>query len=249
AGRAARGAGGRERARRQPGPDRGPLPPDPGGRREDRRLRARVELRAGHQAQAARHRGRGAGLAASPQGAPDGRPRQTGPSRVRGPSPRSGRHVGRLAWLCDDPRETHTRSQAMKLCYALRRGVYYPSQRDAFGEMPAREHRARYLKYVKESGFEGVEIPAGGSLAVAATEELARDLGAELRDAGVPAVCVRGGGPIAHPREGKRVRERMAKVVDFAGWIGASVVNTTIVTPATHPNGPGSERRGEPVSQ
>ncbi|HZQ98052.1 MAG TPA: sugar phosphate isomerase/epimerase family protein [Chloroflexota bacterium] len=137
----------------------------------------------------------------------------------------------------------------MKLCYALRRGVYYPSQRDAFGEMPAREHRARYLKYVKESGFEGVEIPAGGSLAVAATEELARDLGAELRDAGVPAVCVRGGGPIAHPREGKRVRERMAKVVDFAGWIGASVVNTTIVTPATHPNGPGSERRGEPVSQ
>src|SRR5206468_5211882 len=43
--------------------------------------------------------------------------------------------------------------------------------------------------------------------------------------------------------------ERMAKVVDFAAWIGASVVNTTIVTPAVHPNGPGAERRGEPVSQ
>lgn len=137
----------------------------------------------------------------------------------------------------------------MKLCYALRRGVYYPSQRDAFGEMPPRENREKYLKMVKAAGFDGVEIPAGGSLAGAATEQTARDLGAELRDAGVPAVCVRGGGPIAHPKEGPKVRERMARVVDFAAWIGASVVNTTIVTPATQPNGPGAERRGEPTSQ
>lgn len=137
----------------------------------------------------------------------------------------------------------------MKLCYALRRGVYYPSQRDVFGEMPARELRPTYLKLVREAGFAGVEIPAGGWLATRPDEQVARDLGTELRDAGVPAVCVRGGGPIAHPREGARVRQRMAQVVDFAAAIGASVVNTTIVTPATLSNGPGSERRGEKTSQ
>jgi sugar phosphate isomerase/epimerase len=137
----------------------------------------------------------------------------------------------------------------VKLCYALRRGVFFPSQRDAFGEMPAREHRTAYLKLVKAAGFEGIEIPTGGSLAATATEAAAKDLGTELRDAGLPAVCVRGGGPVAHPHEGARTRERIAKTIDFAAWIGASVVNSTIVTPATHPNGPGSERRGEPVSQ
>ena len=59
----------------------------------------------------------------------------------------------------------------MKLCYALRRGVFYPSQRDVFGEMPARELRPRYLKLVREAGFEGVEIPAGGWLASKADEQ------------------------------------------------------------------------------
>jgi sugar phosphate isomerase/epimerase len=137
----------------------------------------------------------------------------------------------------------------MKLCYALRRGVFYPSQKDNFGEMPDRPHRAGYLPIVKAAGFEGVEIPAGGFIRGEVTEAAAREFGAELRDAGLPVVCVRGGGPIAHPREGAKVRERMRQVVQYAAGIGASVVNTTIVTPATQPNGPGAERRGEPVSQ
>ena len=49
----------------------------------------------------------------------------------------------------------------MKLCYALRRGVFYPSTRDAFGEMPPRELRPKYLKLVKSMGFDGVEIHNG----------------------------------------------------------------------------------------
>src|SRR5438093_3429909 len=115
------------------------------------------------------------------------------------------------SYLCDDAATQEQESQAVKLCYALRRGVYYPSQRDAFGEMPAREHRGKYLKFVKEAGFDAVEIPAGGWMSMEASESTARDLGSELRDAGVPAGCVRGGGRIAHPKEGPRVRARMAK--------------------------------------
>ncbi|TAK21374.1 MAG: sugar phosphate isomerase/epimerase [Chloroflexota bacterium] len=137
----------------------------------------------------------------------------------------------------------------MKLCYALRRGVYFPSQKDNFGEMPDRQHRAKYLKVVKAAGFDGVEVPIGGALRGDASDGAAEDFGAELRDAGLPVVCVRGGGPVAHPKEGPTVRARMKAVVQYAAAVGASVVNSTIVTPATLPDGPGAERRGESTSQ
>ena len=135
----------------------------------------------------------------------------------------------------------------MKLCYALRRGVYYPSQRDAFGEMPPKEHRAEYLRAVKELGFDGLEIPAftdGQS-----DEKTARGLRRELEDAGLPVICVRAGGPIAHPRDGKAVLARVLDAVRFASWVGASVVNTSCVTPPTLPGGPGALHIGEQVSQ
>ena len=135
----------------------------------------------------------------------------------------------------------------MKLCYALRRGVFYPSSRDAFGEMPPKELRPKYLSLVKSFGFEGVEIPV--TTAERADQAGAGELADELRSAGLPPVCIRAGGPIAHPTAGPAARERLEKGIRFAGWVGAGVVNTTFVTPPTHPGGPGHERRGEPVSQ
>ncbi len=133
----------------------------------------------------------------------------------------------------------------MRLCYALRRGVFYPSDRDAFGELPPREHRGRYLKLVKSYGFDGLEIPAVSAEIVDAGS--ARELGEELRAAGLPAVCIRAGGPIAHPTAGPAARERLERGIRTA--LGAEVVNTTIVTPPTFPGGPGSGRQGERVSQ
>ncbi|MBI2940068.1 MAG: sugar phosphate isomerase/epimerase [Chloroflexi bacterium] len=135
----------------------------------------------------------------------------------------------------------------MKLCYALRRGVYYPSQRDAFGEMPPKELRPRYLRAVKRLGFEGVEIPSGS--AQGATAASARELREEMEDAGLPPVAVRGGGAVAHPRLGASVRANVERTLQFASWVGAGVVNLTAVTPPTHPGGPGAARTGEPVSQ
>lgn len=136
----------------------------------------------------------------------------------------------------------------MKLCYALRRGVFYPSARDAFGELPPREHRPKYLALVRSFGFEGLEIPIA-TVQGAPHEAAARELGDELASAGVPAVCIRAGGPIAHPLEGPAARQRVEVGIRFAAWIGAGVVNTTFVTPPTHPGGPGHGRQGEQVSQ
>ncbi|MDP8921906.1 MAG: sugar phosphate isomerase/epimerase [Chloroflexota bacterium] len=135
----------------------------------------------------------------------------------------------------------------MKLCYALRRGVFYPSTQDLFGTMPPKEHRPRYLQRVKAIGFDGVEIPVAS--ADIAVEADARELGSELRDAGLPALCVRAGGPIGHPTAGPAAREKLERSIRYAKAIGATVINTTFVTPATHPGGPGADRRGEPVSQ
>jgi sugar phosphate isomerase/epimerase len=135
----------------------------------------------------------------------------------------------------------------MKLCYALRRGVFYPSTRDAFGEMPPRELRPKYLKLVKSMGFDGVEIPFRSD--EMPDEARIREFGDELRGAGLPAVCIRGGGPIAHPTAGAAARDRLEKSIRLAAAIGADVVNTTFVTPPTNPGGPGHGRQGERVSQ
>lgn len=135
----------------------------------------------------------------------------------------------------------------MKLCYALRRGVFYPSARDVFGEMPPKELRPRYLKLVKGMGFDGVEIPA--STAQGATEAAARDLRQELEAAGLPAVCVRAGGPVANPRVGAATMTKLLDAIRFASWVGADVVNGVYGTLPTYPGGPGSQHIGEPVSQ
>src|SRR5262249_15076333 len=133
----------------------------------------------------------------------------------------------------------------MKLCYALRRGVFYPSQRDEFGTMPPREHRPRYLNLVRSIGFDGVEVGVDEHADATAARELASELG----DAGLSVICVRAGGALAHPRSGPGARKRLEAAIRYASWTGASVVNTAMVTPATHPDGPGSQRTGEPVSQ
>jgi len=69
----------------------------------------------------------------------------------------------------------------VKLCYALRRGVFYPSTRDEFGQMPPRAERQRYLPLVKSMGFDAVEVGVDDML----DEQGARDLARELSDQGL----------------------------------------------------------------
>ncbi len=133
----------------------------------------------------------------------------------------------------------------MKFCYALRRGVFYPSQQDLFGTMPPREHRSSYLPLVQAMGFAAVEVGVDEQ----ATAAEARDLASELRDAGLAIGCVRGGGALAHPQSGPGAQRRLESAIQYAGWVGAEIVNTALVSPATHPDGPGAGRQGEQVSQ
>jgi sugar phosphate isomerase/epimerase len=133
----------------------------------------------------------------------------------------------------------------VELCYALRRGVFYPSARDEFGEMPPRTERRRYLPVIKAMGFEAVEI----GLDQAADEHRAHELALELRDHGLAVGAVRAGGALHHPLSGGPARVKLDRAIRYAGWTGARVVNTALVSPPTHPNGPGAGRQGEQVSQ
>jgi sugar phosphate isomerase/epimerase len=133
----------------------------------------------------------------------------------------------------------------VKLCYALRRGVFYPSARDEFGTMPPRAERRRYLPLVKAMGFDAVEVGVDES----ADQSDARELADELSAHGLAIGAVRGGGSLCHPLAAAAANERLQRAVRYAGWTGASVVNTALVYPATFPGGPGSGRQGELVSQ
>src|SRR5207244_10993963 len=93
---------------------------------------------------------------------------------------------------------------SVKLCYALRRGVFYPSAGDGFGEMPPRAERRRYLPLVREMGFAAVEVPLDEN----GNEQSARELAGELRDAGLEIGCVSAGGALGDTRIGASQRPR-----------------------------------------
>ena len=133
----------------------------------------------------------------------------------------------------------------VKLCYALRRGVFYPSQRDEFGEMPPRAERRTYLPLVREMGFDAVEVGVEES----ADEQSATAFRNELHDAGLDIGCVRAGGALHPALSGPRARQKLQNAIRYASWLGASIVNTALVSPATDPDGPGADRRGERISQ
>lgn len=135
----------------------------------------------------------------------------------------------------------------MQICYALRRGVFYPHWNDPQGTVPPKDLRPRYLKLVKSFGADALEIPTPEPAELESGQ--ASDFARELRDAGLPAVCLRQGGPIHHPRMGAGARKRLEHAVRAAAAIGAPVVNTTFIWPLTNPGGPGAGRNGEKTSQ
>jgi sugar phosphate isomerase/epimerase len=123
--------------------------------------------------------------------------------------------------------------------------VFYPSARDEFGQMPPRAERRRYLPLVKSMGFDAVEV----GVDEAADESTARELADEVRAQGLDIGVVRGGGSLSHPLSSQEAYARLQKAIRYAGWTGASIVNTALVNPNAHPGGPGAGHQGEQVSQ
>ena len=74
-------------------------------------------------------------------------------------------------------------------------------------------------------------------------------LRAELEDAGMPCVAIRGGGSFIDPRTASRASKQWEQIIGFAAQIGAGVVNSTVGgSPSPDPRGAGTYR-GERISQ
>ncbi len=136
----------------------------------------------------------------------------------------------------------------MKICYAYRRMTFYPYKGSTSWEMlPPKEVRGRWLKKVRDLGFEGIEIST--AQARGGGEGSTRELRKELEDAGVPCVTVRGGGGFAHPRQVAASRRNWELAIRTAAEIGARVVNSAIGSPAAHRGEPGARGVGERTKQ
>lgn len=135
----------------------------------------------------------------------------------------------------------------MKISYAPRRAAFYPYDGGTGWEVPPQEVRAAYLAQVRALGFAGIEIGLGQG--VGTSEAEIRALREDLEAAGVPCAAVRGGGGFANPSAAAQNRRRVHDAIRMAAWIGANLVNMTVITPPTDPHGVGVVGTGERVSQ
>ena len=135
----------------------------------------------------------------------------------------------------------------MEIGYAFRRTALYPYGGGTGWEVPPKEVRRQYLRKVREIGFAGIEIGLGQG--VGRGEDELRELRRELEGEGVPCIAVRGGGGFANPRVSAQNRARVEDAIRMAASIGANLVNMTVGTPATNPQGPGASLVGERISQ
>ena len=124
----------------------------------------------------------------------------------------------------------------MKIAYAFRRCASYPYNG---GGLPTdTADRQRFLAHAKKIGFDGIELP-GMNL----SDAEAKTFRAELEDAGMPCVAIRGGGGAARdPEVAAANKQRMTDAVHFAAKMGAGVVNSTVTTPPDDPGGKGTYR-------
>ncbi|MDP7412176.1 MAG: sugar phosphate isomerase/epimerase family protein [SAR202 cluster bacterium] len=119
----------------------------------------------------------------------------------------------------------------MKLCYAFRRGTFYPFAAEEGWNIPTGPEKARFLAHVADIGFDGIELGVESFGGIETTQAQANELQSELRDAGVPCVAIRAGGGLSQPNVAAQNRARLEKAIEIAGWIGAEIVNTALGTP------------------
>ena len=120
----------------------------------------------------------------------------------------------------------------MKLCYAFRRGTFYPFMAGSAWDIPKDpKTRTEYLGKVNDIGFDGIELGFDAFGGFGATRRGAKEFQSVLADAGTPCVAIRAGGGLCQPSVAAESRRRLEKAVEIAGWIDADIVNTALGSP------------------
>ena len=165
-------------------------------------------------------------------------------------------HQRRASSAGDPTAWTRIRARAtfapMRFCYAHRRATLYPTSFDSWNLAPD-DYTAAFLRTAKDIGFDAIEVGVEVLERTGGSERQVKAFGRRLREAGMPIGCVRAGGALTDARHGPRNRARQASAIQFAGWVGATVVNTALSAPARRPGNPAGSlpgsQHGWPVAQ
>ncbi len=140
----------------------------------------------------------------------------------------------------------------MRFCYANRRFTLYPDSLNSWDLTPSNYNDA-FLKRVKSIGFDALEVGAEVIEKTGGSERQVREFGKRLAGAGLPIGCVRAGGTLTDSKNGPRNQDRVARAIQFAGWLGAEVFNCALSSPSRYPGHPAGSKPGSssgwPVSQ
>ncbi|MSQ09157.1 MAG: sugar phosphate isomerase/epimerase [Dehalococcoidia bacterium] len=140
----------------------------------------------------------------------------------------------------------------MRFCYAHRRFTLYPDNLNSWDLQPD-SYNAAFLKKAKAIGFDALEVGAEVIEKTGGSERQVKAFGKRLADAGLPIGCVRAGGTLTDAKHGPQNQARQLKAIQYAGWVGAEVVNGALSAPARYPGHPAGSKPGSqygwPVSQ
>ena len=135
----------------------------------------------------------------------------------------------------------------MKFVYAYRRSTFYPHKAQGL-QLPRGDSRRRYSSKVKALGFEGIEIGLDAVGTEGVSDNGIAALRRDLEEEGLPCVAIRWSGSLADTRVASANERQLGSAMDAAVDLGASLVNTALVSPPSDPSGPGAGY-GETVSQ
>lgn len=122
----------------------------------------------------------------------------------------------------------------MKYCYAFRRFSDYPYLGNAF-DMDPTKLTEKFLKRVKNIGFDGIELGMECLDRVDGGEKGLKEFGEKLSSLGAPVLAIRAGGLMIDPATGEKNFERCKRAVLFAEILGSEIVNGAISGPNKSP--------------
>jgi sugar phosphate isomerase/epimerase len=126
----------------------------------------------------------------------------------------------------------------MKFVYANRRHALYPASQPNW-DVTAEDYTDKFLDKCQDIGMDGMEI-GFQALEGLGSDAKVKDFGKRLADHGVPALVIRAGGSLTAAKGFKDNRDRLHRMVDTAGVVGADVINGALSAPTRYPGKPGS---------
>lgn len=121
----------------------------------------------------------------------------------------------------------------MRFCYAHRRFTLYPQSVDSWSLTPD-NYTDDFLKKVKDTGFDALEV-GSEVLDQLDGESKVKEFAKRVNGFGLEIGALRSGGTVIDAHHGPANRGKMSRSIQYAGWVGAEVVNGALSSPLKYP--------------